>query len=358
MNDRQLAVTATTIESIGAGQPSRQPGHHSNAAATNVALQTGIIGYNASGRPFEPITVRYIKLGQNGKWATDALKEGIIPFGYSAVDHHACLAGEWDQVRDQLVAMGRTENGVSQGLRELKDFYGLPENTLWVTMADGHFWWAFAEGPVVGIERSNSNEPARYRRTRRGWSKTSLSGEPLTVRSLSSALTRTASYQMTICAIKHEDYLLRRIRGEGDPLHAQATALRVEMREIGLRMIRQLDWRDFETLVDLIFARGGWQRSSVLGRDQADVDLILTQPTIGETAWVQIKSGTSQAELDDYLGRFRRDGSCDRFFFVCHSAAGALSLPAQPGLHLWQGERLSDAATDAGLFEWLMDRTR
>jgi hypothetical protein len=163
---------------------------------------------------------------------------------------------------------------------------------------------------------------------------------------------------MTICAIKHADYLLRRIRDERDPLHAQATALRVEMREIGLRMIRQLDWRDFETLVDLIFARGGWQRNSVLGKDQADVDLILTQPTIGETVWVQIKSGTSQAELDDYLGRFRRDGSCDRFFFVCHSAAGALSLPAEPGLHLWAAERLSDAAIDAGLFSWLIDRTR
>jgi hypothetical protein len=40
-------------------------------------------------------------------------------------------------------------------------------------------------------------------------SKTSLTGEPLTVRSLSSALTRTASYQMMICAIKHADYLLR-----------------------------------------------------------------------------------------------------------------------------------------------------
>ena len=56
-------------------------------------------------------------------------------------------------------------------------------------------------------------------------------------------------------------------------------------------------------------AHGGWQRSSVLGKDQADVDLILTQPTIGETAWVQIKSQSSQAELNDYLGRFRRDGS-------------------------------------------------
>jgi len=39
--------------------------------------------------------------------------------------------------------------------------------------------------------------------------------------------------------------------------------------------------------------------SAAVGMDQADVDLILMQPTIGETAWVQIKSGTSQAELDD-----------------------------------------------------------
>jgi hypothetical protein len=60
-----------------------------------------------------------------------------------------------------------------------------------------------------------------------------LTGKPLTVRSLSSAVTRTASYQMTICAIKHADYLLRRIRDEPAPVHAQATALRSEMRDIG-----------------------------------------------------------------------------------------------------------------------------
>ena len=86
--------------------------------------------------------------------------------------------------------------------------------------------------------------------------KTSLTGEPLTVRSLSSALTSTASYQMTICAIKHADYLLRRIRDEPDPVHVQATALRAEMRKIGLRMIRQLDWRDFETFSRFDFLAG------------------------------------------------------------------------------------------------------
>jgi hypothetical protein len=239
----------------------------------------------------------------------------------------------------------------------MKDFYGLPEDTLWITAADGHFWWAFADSPVIEMESSNLNEPSRYRRTRMGWSNKSLNGKPLTLRSLSSALTRTASFQMTICSVNHADYLLRRIRDEQNPLHVHAIELKTKLREAGLRMIQQLDWRDFETLVDLVFARGGWQRTSVLGKDQADVDLILSQPITGETAWVQIKSMASQASLDDYLDRFRRDGSCDRFFFVCHSAAGPLALPAQRRLHLWTGERLSGAAIDAGLLEWLMQRT-
>jgi hypothetical protein len=356
VEDENLAPAESTISTLAAPPPDPLAIHSSTATPLRVPSPT--TGYTGSDRTFEPAAIRYIKLGENGKWAASALEQGIIPFGYRSVDHRACLAGYWEEVRRQLLGMGRTVRGVGQGLRELKDFYGLPENTLWVTMADGHFWWTFAEGHVVEIEHGNVDQPARYRRTRVGWSKTSLAGEPLTVRSLSSALTRTASYQMTICAIQQANYLLRRIRDEPDPVHAQATTLKVEMRDIGSRMIRQLDWRDFETLVDLIFARGGWQRSIVLGKHQADVDLILTQPTTGETAWVQIKSQTSQAELDDYLGRFRRDGSCDRFFFVCHSTVGHLSLPAQPELHLWTGERLSDAAINAGLFDWLIDRTR
>jgi hypothetical protein len=54
--------------------------------------------------------------------------------------------------------------------------------------------------------------------------------------------------------------------------------------DIALRMVRQLNCRDFETLVDLIFLRGGWQRISALGGDQAHVDLVLSEPISGETA--------------------------------------------------------------------------
>jgi len=338
--------------SLPSGQASFRP-----SFPFGVAPEIVVPGTVGLGETFEPGAIRYIKLGENGKWASKALEQGVIPFGYRAVDHHSCLVGDWNEVRRQLIGMGRTAQGASQGLRELKEFYDLPADTLWVTAADGHFWWAFADGPVMEVERDNLNEPARYRRTRAGWSNKSLTGKPLTVRSLSSALTRTANYQMTICTVKQADYLLRRIREERNALHVQAVELKAKLRETGLRMIQQLDWRDFETLVDLIFARGGWQRTSVLGKNQSDVDLILSQPTLGETAWVQIKSSASQVVLDDYIDRFRRDGSCDRFFFVCHSTANPLTSPAEPALHLWTGERLSDAAIDAGLLEWLIERT-
>src|SRR3546814_13991831 len=88
-------------------------------------------------------------------------------------------------------------------------------------------------------------------------------------------------------------------------------------------MVRDLDWRDFEVLVDLILTRAGWRRISALGEGEVDIDLMLDHPTTGETAWVQVKTGTSQAELEDYLQRFIADGSCTRFFYICHSRSEA-----------------------------------
>lgn len=127
---------------------------------------------------------------------------------------------------------------------------------------------------------------------------------PLTTRSLSSALLRTASYRMTICKVAHEAYLLRRIRGEADPLHAAALDLQTQQEALAVRLIAQLDWRDFETLVDLVLTRSGWRRGSSVGDGEVDVDILLDNPSTGETAWVQVKSSASQATLDDYLMRF------------------------------------------------------
>jgi hypothetical protein len=305
-----------------------------------------------------PSAVRYIKLGQNGRWAARALGEGILPFGFEQVGHAPCSEGNWDTVRKELLDAGRSPAGATQGVRELKDFYENDAKCLWVTFADGHLWWTFAEADVIPLDDDDDGGPRRYRRTCDGWHRHSLAGDALTTRSLSSALTRVAGYRMTVCGVEREAYLLRRIQGVREPLQAEAEAAKAAVQKVAANMIAQLDWRDFEIMVDLIFARGGWQRSSAVGDGEVDVDLMLTSPTTGETAWVQIKSSATQTVLDDYIERFRRDGSCDRFFFVCHSPKGTLTLPPGSGMHLWVSGALADSALRAGLLDWLVERVR
>jgi hypothetical protein len=151
--------------------------------------------------------------------------------------------------------------------------------------------------------------------------------------------------------------VIRQSNGEEAPVMARARTARTALVTVAREMIAGLHWADFETLVDLIFARTGWQRVSRVGETLSDVDLILEQPATGETAFVQVKSTARQAVLDDYADRFRRSGLCDRMFFVCHTPRGPLSAGDTARLHVWAGDRLAEAAVKAGLFAWLTERS-
>lgn len=56
-----------------------------------------------------------------------------------------------------------------------------------------------------------------------------------------------------------------KINGEEEPVLLAATAARTAVISSARAMIAQLHWADFEIMVELIFARGGWQRHSTLG---------------------------------------------------------------------------------------------
>ena len=87
--------------------------------------------------------------------------------------------------------------------------------------------------------------------------------------------------------------------GEEEPVLQAATAARSAMIVSARAIIAELHWADFEVMVDLILARGGWQRVSVLGGTMADIDLLIEQPTLGETCL-----GPSQiARKPEHAGR-------------------------------------------------------
>lgn len=300
--------------------------------------------------------IRYIKLGEGGAWAARAFAEGIVPLKFEIVPHGPCAAGDWEAVGRLLEAAGRST--IADDLRELKAFYEFDESCLWFTMADGHIWWTFAELPVLAYDDNQQHSPVRYRRAIGGWRRVDVHGRPLLKRAFSSVLTRVGSYQRTICEVKgREAYLLSRIQGTELPLQAEVRQARSTLEGLAMRMIAQLHETDFEVMVDLILSRGGWQRQTAVGKGQTDHDLILTNPTTDEAAWVQVKSRADQGVLDDYLARYARDGSCQHFFFICHSPKASLVMPEGQRLHLWTGEGLARRAIGAGLVDWLMERS-
>ena len=275
---------------------------------------------------FDPTDIRYIKLGSGGAYVNAALDQGIIPLAFPLADHQLCVAGDWTELGVQMIARARSKKAIQQDIRELRDFYELPAGSLWITMARGYLWWALA-GDEIKAAKPDAAGPVRWRSTQDGWHSAALTGTPLSLQTLSSVLTRTSSYRRTICKVHAEDYLMRRIRGENHPLYEHAGTLQAEMTDLADQMIRELHWAELETLIDLIFTRNGWRRTSLLGGNMPDVDLILEQPLTGETAWVQVKTGSQQGELEDYMARFKANGSCDRFIYACASPCGALRLP-------------------------------
>lgn len=307
--------------------------------------------------PFTVAAVRYIKLGPGRKWAAESIERGIVPLDFRGVGHDACDRGDWDEVRRQLIAMGRKERALKDDERELKEFYTLGPDTLWFTIANGYVWWTFAQDRVLEGDRDGADAPPRFRPVRTAWRNIGLTGSLLTERSFSSALSSIASYQRTICEVREAEYLLRRIRGEDEPLRLKANQLLAEITMTAADLVRRLDWRDFETLVDLIFAYSGYKRQTALGGAQPDVDFIARQPLTGDSAWVQVKSHATQAVFEDYLRRFEKEAGAGVFFFIYHSAGRPIRTRATlPNVHIWSADKIASAAVEAGLFGWVTAR--
>jgi hypothetical protein len=122
-------------------------------------------------------------------------------------------------------------------------------------------------------------------------------------------------------------------------------------------MVKRLHWQDFELLIDLVFARTGWARISVLGATQKDIDLEVQNLAADEIAFVQVKSTSDQAELNRYIERF--EAQSDRYarmIFAVHTSytKQELTAPADdPRVQVWTSERIARLVVALGLGEWV-----
>lgn len=304
----------------------------------------------------QPTDVRYLKLGPGDRWLPSCRDHQRLELGHSDAPHELAATNDWDAVTRHFISLGRSPAKAKDFVREVRDFYTLGPDCLWITFAEGALWWALSAPEVIWLGGDGSIHGVRARPTLGPWRNTAITGEILTHGGLSSRLTQVAGYRQTLCRVGAAEYAVRRINGIEDPTVAKALAVHEALLAVAEELIAQLHWSDFELLVDLIFTRNGWRRLSTVGGSQKDIDLAIEQPTTGERAFVQVKSKATAVVLNDYIARFEADPGYQRMFFICHSPTGMLESPENAAIHVWAGPRLARMTVQAGLFDWLIER--
>ncbi len=300
---------------------------------------------------------KYIKLGSNGRWEKLCLEDGTLRLGYDEAPHDAAMAGDRDAVMKVFTGLGHKQRVARTHTNQVLDFYQAGPETIWITFFAGHLWWAIADGPVEflgGTADEMAARGSRRRRTLDGWHNTSIGGIPLRMPELNGALTKIAGYRMTICAVEPFDYLIRKINDEDLPEIAAAKAVRTAVLDAIKSLMRLLQWRDFELLVELIFAQSGWRQIGASGGTQKTVDIELLLPSTRERAFVQVKSKTDQVQLDDYAARFEAHDDA-KMFYVYHSVKTPLTA-SNKNIVLIGPDRLAEMVLEAGLFDYLLKK--
>jgi hypothetical protein len=308
-----------------------------------------------------PITVtaaRYIKLGKGGEFENLCFKDGTIRLGFDEAPHIAAQKGDSKTVAQAFLERGLIQKTATDFTRQVMCFYDLSPDLLWITFSQGHLFWCKAEPHVeyLGTKKEGRLIGSRLRKTKDGWHKTDINGHDLCISDLSGNLTKVSAYRSTICDIKGNalDYLFRKINGQTLPVVERAKKSCKEMQYALEGLIRELTPQDFELFVELIFSQSGWQRISRIGGTQKTIDLEFIQPLTNERAIVQVKSQTSQDELDAYLG-ILPDHNAERSFYVYHSPEKTLDV-RDSSISLMGISALAQSALRSGLTEWLIKK--
>lgn len=142
----------------------------------------------------KPTNIRFIKLGVNGCWEEKSItEEHVIRLGYEFKPetnmHEECLNDRWDKCREYCIEHWSKNSGaVTRHVNQIRDFYTLDENTLWITFYGRKLYWAFCDSTVHLDE-----DQTRWRKVKSNggtWSCLDRNGKELTIDNLDGRVTK------------------------------------------------------------------------------------------------------------------------------------------------------------------------
>jgi len=310
-----------------------------------------------------PVTSKnayYVKLGRKGIWEDSSIKASIIRIGWCKQTLDDINNGRWDQIQTQLEDEARSRGaGKGEATTDCHALRMLCESTgddIWMTFYKSHLWWCKVIDPGPDIREDGTS---KYRKVA-GWRKEDIFGGALLTAQLPGRIAKVQRFSGTICRVREVDELRRLINREPSPEHTAIMHLKDGLCRRVEDGLRRLHWKDFETLVDLVFRASGWRRVSLVGETMKFSDIELEEPITGEAYQVQVKSAATSRDLQDYADTFA-GGKYRRLFFVVHTPDKTLADISQPHdspVQLVLPGRLAEMVVELGLLNWLLNKIR
>lgn len=305
----------------------------------------------------KPGNVFYIKLGRNGIWEEDCISNGTLRLGYRETPHKLCLAKKWNSVQKERQRSRKNKRAATSDTKQIRSFYEADENVLWVTFWKGSLYWCFSKPEVMQLEDKSKVRPVIG-----AWNSCDIKNTPLLMSQLSGKLLAMQGFQGTICSVKEDKYLINKINAIQPKAVKDAEEALRQLEQKVEAVIRNLTWRDFELLIDLIFRQAGWKRISALGGTMKSLDLDLISPVTSERYGVQVKSKATRAVYHTYRTERLKDmQGFTRFYFAVHTPSSDLMQAEETGtegVELLLPINIARLSVEYGLTKWILDKAR
>jgi hypothetical protein len=295
----------------------------------------------------------YIKLGRGGAWELDSIANHIMRIGWPGSSLADINSHNWDAIELKLRAELAHQGTATRDVNALREIVLSTEADVWITFHGSRLWWCrLAAGPV------EQDEVSKFKRVRGEWRDRDVNGRVLLISDIPGLLSQLQGFRGTVCTVRAAESLGRLLTAQSSLPHQAVTRARETLVGAVQSAIGELHWKDFETLVDLLFRQAGWRRLSVLGETMKYADLELEEPITTERYQVQIKSAADTADFARYRDQFEGRGFRKLFFVVHSPTTGLAQEEGSPAVELVLPARLAAMVVDAGLVSWILAKIR
>jgi len=179
-------------------------------------------------------------------------------------------------------------------------------------------------------------------------------GRELFANQIPCQIAKVQGLRATVYTVHESDTLGRLLAGEPSGAYTEISSARAALVVSVGDALRSLHWKDFETLVDLVFRQAGWRRRSVLGESMNYADLELEEPVTGDLYRVQIKARADVAAFEACVDQFA-SRAFRKLYFVVHPPTPSLTaLAGRTGnVELVLPDPLAALVVDHGLTGWV-----